>query len=52
MDAIPVHRRERISNYDAAPSISSGSASECLVGWGQICSAIRATGARIVLVDT
>lgn len=52
MDAIPVHRRERVPNYDPAPSIPSGSASECVLGWEQICRSIRSTGARIVLVDT
>ena len=50
--AVPMHRLDRSPNYDAVPRVEAGSPSECAVGWQEICSQIRGTGARVVLVET
>jgi mannose-6-phosphate isomerase class I len=47
----PMHRLDRAPNYDRFPSIPAGSSSECDVGWDAICARIRATGARIIVVE-
>jgi mannose-6-phosphate isomerase class I len=50
-DHIPMHRRAREPNYDRGPSIPGGPRSVCDVGWDAICSTLRGTGARVVIVE-
>ena len=45
------HRSDRVANYDRFPSVPAGSRDECIVGWDDIGARLRATGARIVVVE-
>jgi len=48
-NATPMHRRDRIPNFDRVPTIDAhGTAT---TGWTAIARTIRATGARIVLLE-
>ncbi|MFN2614081.1 MAG: hypothetical protein ABR552_04605 [Actinomycetota bacterium] len=48
---VPMHLRDRAPNYDRLPTIPGGPAAECDVGWDAIAARLRATGARVVVLD-
>lgn len=47
----PMHKRDRVPNYDRFPAIHGGSPSQCDVGWPAICERLLATGSRVFVVE-
>ncbi|HEX9713815.1 MAG TPA: class I mannose-6-phosphate isomerase [Actinomycetota bacterium] len=47
---VPMHRRARTPNYDRFPTVPV--AGTCHTGWERIGRALRATGARVTVIET
>ncbi|MGH2807766.1 MAG: mannose-6-phosphate isomerase [Actinomycetota bacterium] len=44
-------RTGRVPNYDRSPYVPAGTASDLEIGWGAIARRLRATGARVIVID-
>lgn len=50
-DLTPKHRTGRTPNYDVRPVVATGTADEVALGWDAVAATIRATGARVIVVE-